>query len=159
MGIKQPQCLVCSAVLVHHTVQHSGVACHHKVQIVLLIRWDIGLLGPCLVLATKATIPLLLLEGIGQYPGCPLVSKLLKNITQAIVIQIGTVVVLPNSLLDRLLASDILQMAGPPEGQLILSAGIFCRPAVQIGITHGLRPPDTSAAPTAPNRLRPSTEN
>ena len=50
-----------SCSLARCSLQHGGVACHHEVQVVALIRGDAGLPGPRLVSGTEAAVPLQLL--------------------------------------------------------------------------------------------------
>ena len=118
---------------VDEAVQHSGVTLHRKLVIAVAGRNEGGC-GPCFVLRAESSIILLLLKCGGQHPPHTLESKLVDDASGAVTVQVHPIKAPADGLLDGLLASNVLQVACPPERHLVLPFGLGERTEVEVGV-------------------------
>ena len=151
LGAKEMQLLIGLPDFRDESVQYSGVRLHYKLYLVARILWDKGALGPGFVVLPEAAIPAFFLYSIGQHPVHPFETKLLQHLFGTVRIEVHSIKLLPDSLLNGLLTCDIGLVAGPPESNLIAAFGSVQSICIEVGVIPHGHPPVPGAGASHPD--------
>ena len=130
---EQLQLCLCLAEVVDEAVQHGGVALHGKLIIAVAGR-DEGGGGPRFVLRAESSVVLLLLKRGGQHPPHTFESEIIDDTSGAVTVQVHPIKAPADGFLDGLLTGDVLQVACPPEGHLVLPFGLGEGTEIEVGV-------------------------
>ena len=146
LGAKQSQLLIRLPIESHEAIQYGRMTSNGDIGNVPFILRNVVPCRPLLVRRVKTAIPLEFLQGCGQHPFGAFVAVLLQHRGQTRRVQVHSVEVSADSILNGFTAGNIGFMALSPQRKLISAFGLLCRPTVQVSfihLCHHLDPLDT----------------
>ena len=126
LGAKQPQLLIGFSIEVYEAIQYGGVASDGDLGIVPLVLGNISSCRPLLVCSAETPVPGKLLQGGGQYPFRALVAIFCKHRFKTVLLQVHSIEVLTDRLLDGIPAGNIDVVALSPHRKLVSFLGLLC---------------------------------
>ena len=133
---EQIQRLHCLAVESDEAIQHSRMASDNKVAVVVDVFGDAGALHPLLVGMAEAPVPLEFVQSVGKHPRGALVAVFVQHRRDAVLVQMHSVEILTDGVLDGVAAGDVRLVALPPEGKLVPISRLGRGIGVEIGVIH-----------------------
>ena len=132
LGAKQPQLLIGFSIEVYEAIQYGGVASDGDLGIVPLVLGNISSCRPLLVCSAETPVPGKFLQGGGQYPFRALVAIFCKHRFKTVLLQVHSIEVLTDRLLDGIPAGNIGVVTLAPHGKLISFLGLLYRVGIEI---------------------------
>ena len=90
------------------------MASDNKIAVVVDVFGNAGALRPLLVGMAETPIPLEFVQGVGKHPCGALVAVFLQHRREAVLVQMHSVEILTDGVLDGVAAGDVRLVALPP---------------------------------------------